>query len=121
MSFERYLILMSFITVLFPTFGYADSAPAPPLPVSPPPTCLVMGTVWWPKEDMEPKMRLTTTCPIQIQRDGQFVKMSSPRWSVEVCLPEKPRPQGFLYIWGHSEATIGNHAVPVRFGPAYGL
>ncbi len=86
----------------------------------PPIRCLIVGEVLWPNENMEPRLHLTTGCPIQIQRQGNRVRMSSTKWIVEVPIPETPYAQGFLYIWGYPEASIGNHLIRVSFGPAGG-
>ena len=86
----------------------------------PPVKCLVVGDVVWAKENIEPTVRLKTWCPIQIQRDGAYLKLSSSKWVVEVLLPETPLPQAFLYIWGQRDATIGNHTVQVLYGPIDG-
>lgn len=86
----------------------------------PPVKCLVVGEVVWAKESIEPTVRLKTWCPIQIQRDGAYLKLSSSKWVVEVLLPETPLPQAFLYIWGQRDATIGNHSVQVSYGPIDG-
>jgi len=86
----------------------------------PPIRCLIVGEVLWPNEDIEPRLRLTTGCPIQIQREGNRVRMSSTKWIVEVAIPETPYAQGFLYIWGFREASIGNHLIKVSYGPADG-
>jgi len=86
----------------------------------PPFKCLVVGDVVWAKEDIEPKVRLKTGCPIQIQREGAYLKLSSSKWIVEVLLPETPFPTAFLYIWGQRDATIGNTNVRVSYGPIDG-
>jgi hypothetical protein len=86
----------------------------------PPFNCLVVGEVVWAKDEIEPKVRLKTGCPIQIQRDGAYLRLSSSKWIVEVLLPETPFPTAFLYIWGHREATIGNTNVRVAYGPIDG-
>ena len=86
----------------------------------PPIKCFVVGEVVWAKEEIEPKIRLKTGCPIQIQRDGAYLKLSSSKWIVEVLIPETPFPTAFLYIWGQREATIGNTNVRVLYGPIDG-
>ena len=86
----------------------------------PPVKCLVVGEVVWAKEEIEPKVRLKTWCPIQIQREGAYLKLSSSKWVVEVQIPETPFPKAFLYIWGQREATIGNDSVHVLYGPIDG-
>jgi len=83
--------------------------------------CMVVGEVSWAKEDMEPKIRLATGCPIQVQRDGRYIKLSSAKWRVEIVIPEVPSLQGFLYVWGQGMATIGNRTVKVAYGPVDGI
>ena len=87
----------------------------------PSPHCFVVGEVFWAKEEMEPQARLTTACPIHVVRDGKYIKMSSSKWMVEIAIPEDPRPQGFLYVWGQPVATIGNRPMKVAYGPVDGL
>jgi hypothetical protein len=83
--------------------------------------CFVVGEVSWPKEEMEPKTRLLTWCPIHVQRDGKYILLSSSRWRVEIAIPEDPHPQGFLYVWGQPAATIGSRSVNVAYGPVDGV
>jgi hypothetical protein len=94
--------------------GASESGTMPPV------KCLVAGEVVWAKEEIEPRVRLKTWCPIQIQRDGAYLKLSSSKWIVEVVLPETPFPKAFLYIWGQPNATIGNDSVKVLYGPIDG-
>jgi hypothetical protein len=94
--------------------GASESGTMPPV------KCLVAGEVVWAKEEIEPKVRLKTWCPIQIQREGAYLKLSSSKWIVEVLLPETPFPKAFLYIWGQRTATIGNDMVPILYGPIDG-
>jgi hypothetical protein len=82
--------------------------------------CLVVGNVVWAKEEIEPHVRLKSSCPIQIQRDGQYLKLSSSKWIVEVVIPETASAKPFLYIWGQRAATIGNDTVTVNYGPVDG-
>jgi hypothetical protein len=82
--------------------------------------CLVVGDVVWAKEEIEPYVRLKTSCPIQIQREGAYLKLSSSKWIVEVVIPETPSRKAFLYIWGQRAATIGNDTVNVSYGPIDG-
>src|SRR5439155_14844105 len=86
----------------------------------PPFKCLVVGQVVCAKEEIEPKVRLKTGCPIQIQREGAYLRLSSSKWIIEVLLPETPFPTAFLYIWGQREATIGNTNVRISYGPIDG-
>ncbi len=82
--------------------------------------CLVVGNVIWAKEEIEPHVHLKSSCPIQIQRDGQYLKLSSSKWIVEVVIPETASAKPFLYIWGQLAATIGNDTVNVSYGPIDG-
>ena len=82
--------------------------------------CVIVGNVVWAKEEIEPHVRLKTSCPIQIQRDGAYLKLSSSKWIIEVVIPETPSPKAFLYIWGQRAATIGNDTVNVHYGPVDG-
>lgn len=82
--------------------------------------CLVVGNVIWAKDKIEPHVRLKTSCPIQIQRDGPYLKLSSSKWIIEVVIPETLFPKPFLYIWGQGAATIGNDTVQVHYGPIDG-
>jgi hypothetical protein len=120
------LVLATLVLIglsLFPTISLGNRI----LPGGPseagtmrPMKCLVVGDVVWAKEDIEPTVRLKTWCPIQIQREGAYLKLSSSKWVVEVLLPETPLPQAFLYIWGQRDATIGNNTVQVSYGPIDG-
>jgi hypothetical protein len=94
--------------------GPSESGTMPPI------NCLVVGNVVWAKEEIEPHVRLKTWCPIQIQRDGAYLKLSSSKWIIEVVIPETPFQKPFLYIWGQREATIGNDTVKVHYGPRDG-
>ena len=94
--------------------GHSESGTMPPT------RCLVVGDVVWGKEEIEPHVRLKARCPIQIQREGAYLKLSSSKWTVEVVIPETPSPKPFLYIWGQPAATIGNDMVNVHYGPVDG-
>jgi hypothetical protein len=83
--------------------------------------CIIGGQVVWPQDALEPSSHLTTACPIQIERDGRFIKMSSAKWIVWVSLPQQPVVQRFRYIWGDAIAAIGDQFVVVAYGPLYGI
>lgn len=80
--------------------------------------CFILGEVSVTKEETT---RLEATgCPITIRRSGKIVTMSSPKWIVQVIIPEASGSQKFLYQWGQSEATIGDRNVEVTYRPAGG-
>ena len=106
-----------------PSFPTANRIPPVGLTASvtmPSIRCLVVGYVVWAKEEMEPRVRLKARCPIQIQRAGAYLRLSSSKWIVEILIPETPSPKPFLYIWGQRAATIGNDTVNVQYGPVDG-
>lgn len=46
--------------------------------------------------------------------------MTSPKWVVQVIIPEDIGTQAFLYEWGQAEARIGDRVVAVSYQPAPG-
>ena len=54
-------------------------------------------------------------CPIKIERKGKFITLASPKYIVEIAIPDMPGPQKFLYQWGQAEATIGNQVINVSY------
>jgi len=61
-------------------------------------------------------LELTATgCPIKIERKGKLITLSSPKYIVEIAIPDMPGAQKFLYQWGQSEATIGNQVITISF------
>lgn len=77
--------------------------------------CFILGEVSAAQEETT---RLESTgCPITIRRTGKIITMTSPKWIVQVTIPEAPGSQKFLYQWGQSEATIGDRNVEVTYRP----
>lgn len=56
-----------------------------------------------------------TGCPIKIERKGKLITLSSPKFIVEIAIPDMPGPQKFLYQWGQSEATIGDQVINISY------
>jgi hypothetical protein len=119
------LISFTLLVGVLPPQVWSDEPPrlggAMPIDRALGPPCFVVGEVSWAKEDMEPKTRLLTWCPIHVQRDGKYILLSSSRLRVEIAIPEDPAPQGFLYVWGQRAATIGSRSVNVAYGPVDGV
>jgi hypothetical protein len=84
-----------------------------------PSPCLITGEVF--HQQQEAKATLSTNCPIHFIRQGSLITMTSPRWIVQVSIPEEPLPQAFVYRWGQAEARIGNRGVQVSYGPVGGV
>jgi hypothetical protein len=63
---------------------------------------------------------IPTNCPIEIQQKGQVITMTSPKWVVQVIIPDDIGKQEFLYQWGESDAKIGEREVQVSYKPADG-
>lgn len=77
--------------------------------------CFITGEVTWSPQ--ETKASLSTPCPIRIEQDGKLITMTSPKWVVQVTIPEEPGPQEFVYQWGQSEAKIGTRTIEVFYRP----
>ena len=82
-------------------------------------TCFITGDVVWSQD--QATAHLSTPCPIEIRVEGAVVKLTSPKWYVEIALPEEPAAQSFFYRWGQAEAQIGDHTVKVSYGPIGGI
>ena len=75
--------------------------------------CFIFGEVSAAEEQAA---GLTATgCPIKIERKGKLLTLTSPKYIVEISIPDAPGPQKFLYQWGQSEATIGNQVINVSY------
>ena len=75
--------------------------------------CFVFGEVSVTEEQ---GFELTATgCPIKIERKGKLITLASPKYIVEITIPDAPGPQKFLYQWGQSEATIGNQVINISY------
>src|SRR5205807_9830658 len=80
--------------------------------------CFIFGEVSATEEQV---FRLEATgCPIKIERKGKLITLSSPKYIVEITIPESAGAQKFLYQWGQAQATIGNQTVDIAFHPVGG-
>jgi hypothetical protein len=61
-----------------------------------------------------------TGCPIKIERKGKLIKLTSPKYIVEITIPDAAGTQKFLYQWGQSEATIGDQIIQISYREAGG-
>ncbi len=75
--------------------------------------CFIFGEVSATEE--EASGLKATGCPIKIARKGKLITLSSPKFIVEIAIPDMPGPQKFLYQWGQSEATIGNQVINISY------
>ena len=75
--------------------------------------CFIFGEVSATEE--EASGLKATGCPIKIERKGKLLTLSSPKFIVEIAIPDGPGPQKFLYQWGQSEATIGNQVINISY------
>jgi hypothetical protein len=83
------------------------------------PVCFVSGEIY--SSQTETKAALApTNCPIDIHQRGRVITMTSPKWVVQVLIPENIGKQEFLYQWGETDARIGNRTVEVSYKPAEG-
>jgi hypothetical protein len=83
------------------------------------PSCFVSGEV--DASSQQTRVTLTpTNCPIDISQDGRLITMTSPKWVVQVVIPEDIGKQQFLYEWGQTEAKIGEREVQVSYKPMGG-
>src|SRR5439155_20279886 len=64
--------------------------------------------------------RQATGCTIKIERKGKLIKLTSPKYIVEIAIPEPAGTQKFLYQWRQSEATIGGQTVQISCREAGG-
>ena len=80
--------------------------------------CFIFGEV---SAAEEPVSELQVTgCPIKIERKGKLITLTSPKFIVEIAIPDAPGAQKFLYQWGQAEATIGNQVIAVSYREAGG-
>ena len=82
------------------------------------PPCFITGEVFYSLA--QTSALLSSNCPIHIERKGTRIKMTSPKWVVQVDIPEEPGMHEFVYRWGQREARIGNHVVNVAYEPTQG-
>jgi len=77
--------------------------------------CIISGQVTW--SETKTVANLRTTCPIEYHLKGTVWLMRSRRWLVEVAIPEEAGVQSFVYRWGQCDAQVGDHKVPISYGP----
>ena len=84
-----------------------------------PPQCYVTGMVYGTPTIAETDAILLVTdgCPITIVRFERTVTMASPRWQVEVQIPERGGWLNFRYLWGQNEVAIGKQRIEVHAEP----
>ncbi|TAL09874.1 MAG: hypothetical protein EPO02_09045 [Nitrospirae bacterium] len=75
--------------------------------------CFVFGEVSATEEEASGLQ--ATGCPIKIERKGKLITLTSPKFIVEIAVPDMPGPQKFLYQWGQAEATIGNQVIHISY------
>jgi hypothetical protein len=83
-----------------------------------PMVCMISGQVTW--SETQTMADLKTTCPIEYHVKGRVLLLKSHRWLVEVAIPEEPGTQSFVYRWGQADARVGDHIVPISYGPVGG-
>ena len=80
--------------------------------------CFIFGEVSAAEEQVFSLQ--ATGCPIKIERKGKLVTLSSPKYIVEIVIPDGPGTQKFLYQWGEAHAKIGDQDVGIAFRPVGG-
>lgn len=80
--------------------------------------CFIFGEVSATEEQVFDLQ--ATGCPIKIERKGKLVTLTSPKYIVEITLPEGPGTKKFLYQWGEAQAKIGDQDVAITFHPVGG-
>ena len=83
------------------------------------PVCFVSGEVYSERQEVKAVLA-PTNCPIDIHQEGRLITMRSPKWVVEVLIPEDIGTHEFVYQWGQAEAKIGARTVAVNYKPAGG-
>ena len=81
--------------------------------------CMISGQVTWSETVTMADLR--ATCPIEYHVQGTVLFLKSQRWLVEIAIPEEPGIQSFIYKWGQAIAEVGNHRVPIMYGPVGGI
>ena len=75
--------------------------------------CFVFGEVSATEEQASGLQ--ATVCPIKIERKGKLITLTSPKFIVEIAIPDLQGPQKFLYQWGQAEATVGNQIIAISY------
>ena len=81
--------------------------------------CVISGQVTW--SATTPSADLRSNCAIEYHLEGAVLFLKSHRWLVEVGIPEETGIQSFVYRWGQRDAHVGDHIVPISFGPVDGV
>src|SRR5207247_10209695 len=71
--------------------------------------CFIFGEVSATEEQVFDLQ--ATGCPIKIERKGKLIKLTSPKYIVEITIPDTAGTQKFLYPWRQSEETIGDQTI----------
>ncbi len=80
--------------------------------------CFIFGEVSATEEQI---FNLQATgCPIKIERKGRLVTLTSPKYIVEITIPDGAGTKKFLYQWGETQAKIGDQDVNIEFRPVGG-
>ena len=75
--------------------------------------CFIFGEVSATEEQV---FNLQATgCPIKIERKGKLITLTSPKYVVEIAIPDAVGTQKFEYQWGQSEATIGGQTIQISY------
>jgi len=83
------------------------------------PVCFVSGEIYSSQKEITAAL-VPTNCPIDIHQQGRVITMTSPKWIVQVLIPEDIGKQEFLYQWGQTDAKIGDRTIQVSYKPAEG-
>lgn len=77
------------------------------LAASMPEGCAVTGQVIVTDEQVAALLIIPAACPIHVERIGQVIFLSGPRWVVMVEIPAAPGKYVFWYPWGSRYAFLG--------------
>jgi hypothetical protein len=83
-----------------------------------PQACIISGEVSASEEkitNLQANVPSGMQCPIKIERKGKLITLTSPKYIVEIAIPDTPGPQKFQYQWGESEATIGDQVINISY------
>lgn len=83
------------------------------------PVCFVSGEIYSSQNETRAALA-PTNCPIDIHQQGRVITMTSPKWVVQVLIPENIGKQEFIYQWGETDAKIGDRTIQVSYKPAEG-
>ncbi|HJR76245.1 MAG TPA: hypothetical protein VJ805_04700 [Nitrospiraceae bacterium] len=80
--------------------------------------CYITGEIRW--AETKTTANLKATCPIIVSVQEAVVTLTSRKWIVQIPVPQESGTQSFMYRWGRSSAQVGDHSVPVSYGPRGG-